>query len=135
MDFGVARPTASRAQENLRVAETEILTGGTVALMAPEQILGLAIDARADVYAVGTLAFQCLAGRLPFESRSFDAILSAKVLCDPPTLVAATGEDWPADVEDFLTRCLARDREQRFSDAAKALAAWRNLCAKHVDHR
>jgi len=113
-DFG-----AARAAEDVRMTETGELLG-TPAYMSPEQIRGQVKEAgaKADVYAMGVILFELLAGRLPFEAGTF-VELSAQVLNDPPP--GLPGFD-PA-LEGLICRCLSKDPADR--PAAQELA--RNL--------
>jgi serine/threonine-protein kinase len=96
--------------------------------MAPEQIRGAArVDERADIYALGAVAFRALSGRLPFEGSSSGMIMALKVDRPAPTLSEVTEEQWPAGIERFLAKALQRDRDQRFASASEALTEWRAI--------
>ncbi|MFO0548913.1 MAG: protein kinase [Polyangiaceae bacterium] len=124
LDFGISKITGHGEKEPTLTAFDATL--GSFAYMAPEQIRGAArADERADIYAVGAVAFRALAGRLPFEGTSAAVLVSLKLDRSAPTLEVATGEKWPAGVERFLEKALARQREQRFASASEALEAWR----------
>jgi len=127
LDFGISKL-------NRRGGEREpTLTGfdatlGSFAYMAPEQVRGAArADERADIYAVGAVAFRALSGRLPFEGPSAHVLVGLKLDTEAPSLAEVTGERWPAGVERFLERALSRPREERFATASEALAAWRSI--------
>lgn len=125
IDFGVSKDTG---ESTLTRANALI---GTYHFMAPEQAKGARdVDERADIYAVGVVAFRALAGRLPFEASNPTAVLTMKANREPPTLSEVTREVWPADLERFLQTMLARRREQRFSSAYSALQAWRVIVNK-----
>lgn len=129
LDFGVSKMRArpSRRKEPSLTAIDATL--GSFAYMAPEQVRGSArVDERADLYALGVVGFRALSGRLPFEGHSPTALLALKLDRDPPTLRAATGEEWPAVIERFIARILARDRELRILSAAEARAEWVKVC-------
>ncbi|HTJ84705.1 MAG TPA: serine/threonine-protein kinase, partial [Polyangiaceae bacterium] len=126
LDFGIANLTRREKEEPTLTAFDATL--GSFAYMAPEQIRGAArADERADVYAVGAVAFRALAGRLPFEGSSAAVLVSLKLDRNAPSLEEATGEKWPAGVERFLERALDRRREKRFSSAVEAREAWRAI--------
>ncbi len=74
LDFGLARLAGQTP-----VQMDDSTTIGTVGYMAPEQIMGLDVDKRTDVYALGVLAFEMLTGKLPFPGRSKNQILAAQV--------------------------------------------------------
>jgi serine/threonine-protein kinase len=124
LDFGISKITGHKKEEPTLTAFDATL--GSFAYMAPEQIRGAArADERADIYAVGAVAFRALAGRLPFEGTSAAVLVSLKLDRNAPTLEEATGEKWPAGVERFLEKALAKAREGRFGTAQEALTAWR----------
>jgi serine/threonine-protein kinase len=128
LDFGISK-LAARRDEPGEVSLTGFdATLGSFAYMAPEQVRGSArVDARADLYALGAVAFRALTGRLPFEGSSPATVAAIKLDRDPPELSETTGDRWPHAIESFLARMMARDRERRFESAAWALAVWREV--------
>ncbi|WP_437964413.1 protein kinase [Sorangium sp. So ce260] len=117
LDFGIAR--------HLRLAQSLTSPGavlGTPGYMAPEQARGDSpIDARTDVFALGCVLFQCLAGRPPFLGDSALALLVKVVLEDPPRLGELRG-DIPEQLERLVARMLAKEAGERPADGA-AIAA------------
>ncbi|MSP60264.1 MAG: hypothetical protein EXR72_07970 [Myxococcales bacterium] len=107
LDFGVARIT---------VAPTVTGTGaivGTPGYMAPEQARGLReIDARADVFSLGCVLYECLTGRPPFEGENAVAVLLKIVLDEAPRL-ARTRDDLPPELDALLARLLDRAPNRR----------------------
>jgi serine/threonine-protein kinase len=131
LDFGISKLQSKKKEEPTLTAFDATL--GSFAYMAPEQVRGAArADERADIYAVGAVAFRALSGRLPFEGTTAAVLVSLKLDRNPPTLEEATGEKWPAGVERFLERALARLRETRFAGALEALEAWRAIQPNHI---
>jgi serine/threonine-protein kinase len=126
LDFGISKLTRSQKEEPTLTAFDATL--GSFAYMAPEQVRGAArADERADIYAIGAVAFRALSGRLPFEGATAAVLVAMKLDREAPSLAEATGEQWPAGVERFLERALARRREARFESADEALAVWRSI--------
>jgi serine/threonine protein kinase len=117
-DFGVSKGAMSSVS----------LTGsghfvGTPHYSAPEQIQGLPVDGRADQYALACVAYQMLAGELPFERDQGMAVLFAHLSAPPPSLVALR-PDLPGDLDRVLARALAKAPEKRYGccrDFADAL--------------
>lgn len=112
MDFGIAR-----------VAGTEHLTNagymmGTPAYMAPEQVMGHEIDARADLYAMGVVFYRLTTAKLPFRGDSPFAMAQSQVN-EMPTPVAMARSDLPPWVEQIVARALAKAPEQRFQSAVE----------------
>ncbi|AUX34788.1 MULTISPECIES: serine/threonine-protein kinase [Sorangium] len=115
LDFGIAR--------DLRLTQTLTSPGailGTPGYMAPEQARGDSpVDARADVFALGCVLFQCLAGRPPFMGDSALALLMKVVLEEPPRLGQLRG-DIPEQLERLVSRMLAKEPGERPRDGAAA---------------
>jgi eukaryotic-like serine/threonine-protein kinase len=91
---------------------------GTAAYMAPEQATGGDVDKRADIWALGCLLFEMLAGRRPFVGEGVSGTL-AEVLKSEPDWTRLPGATPPA-VRRLLRRCLAKDRRHRLADVADA---------------
>ena len=104
-DFGVSQLTA-RASDNLGVAV------GTPGYMSPEQALGEAVDGKADIYALGVVLFEMLAGRAPFEATSLSGLLKQHVADAPPNLRRFRPET-PLALADLTMRALAKEPGQR----------------------
>ncbi len=124
LDFGVSklRQAAERSEPSLTAFDATL---GSFAYMAPEQVRGSArCDERADLYALGAVAFRALTGRLPFEGTNALTLIALKLDRDPPSLTATTGDEWPQAIERFLGKLMARDRENRFRSADETLEAW-----------
>ena len=119
VDFGVAK-AVSEASESARLTSTGTSVG-TPAYMSPEQAACEPVDHRADIYALGVLAYEMLVGRPPF-SGSAHAVLSAHLLTAPSAL-SSREHPIPADVERVVLKCLAKDPAARFADADALLAA------------
>ncbi|MCU0681469.1 MAG: serine/threonine protein kinase [Polyangiaceae bacterium] len=131
LDFGVSKVVRPAFGDERSLTAFDA-TLGSFAYMAPEQVRGAArADERADLYAVGAVAFRALAGRLPFEGTTASMLLAAKLDQEAPSLSVATGVQWPGGIERFLAKALARDRKARFANVAEALAAWRELAVDH----
>jgi serine/threonine-protein kinase len=130
LDFGIsklrrsARPTG-KSEPSLTAFDATL---GSFAYMAPEQVRGSArVDERADLYALGAVAFRALTGRLPFEGTNALTLIALKLDREPPSLAATTGDEWPQSIERFLERMMARDREKRHASGKEALDAWRKV--------
>ena len=108
MDFGIARLLGSS-----RLTQTQH-TIGTAAYMAPEQIRAQDVDARADVYALGVLLYELVAGRVPFQSESSFEVMEAHIHRAPPP-PREFAPDLPEALEDAILRALAKDPDDRFS--------------------
>ncbi len=115
MDFGIARMTESKD------AMTQAgLIVGTPHYMSPEQVQGRTLDARSDVYAMGVLMYEMLAGRRPFESSALTGILTAHITEVPRPLVDVRPEIGER-ISAIVMRCLAKDPKARYADAGALL--------------
>ena len=85
---------------------------GTIAYMAPEQIRGTAVDARADVFALGVVLFEMLVGRRPFGGFTSADVMSA-ILQQGAAPLATLRPDAPAQLAWLVRRCLAKDPDRR----------------------
>ena len=111
-DFGIARLTATEATGAGMV--------GTPSYMAPEQFAGGDVDARADVYACGVLAYELIAGRKPFQGGGVEALFAAVRQGDvaPPTSWLTTAPEGAEALDRAILKALSVDPDDRFSDAA-----------------
>ncbi|GEM_PF-1169664 len=110
MDFGLARRVAPG--ENL---EEEKYFAGTPRYMAPEYIAGNKSDARVDIYALGVMAFEMVAGRRMFQTKDTDALLLANRDIEPPSL-REIDPSLPDGLVRFVEEALRKDPERRVSD-------------------
>lgn len=117
LDFGVAkyRPGRNDPQALVETGTGEII--GTVAYMSPEQARGLDVDARTDVWSLGVILYEMLAGRAPFAGESKSDRLVAILGQDPDPLPAKRRTS--QDLQKVVDRALAKDRSERYSDVAE----------------
>jgi serine/threonine protein kinase len=118
-DFGIARREAATQL----TAVGSVL--GTASYISPEQASGHGATPVSDIYALGVVAYQCLAGRRPFEGGSPIEIAVQHVEATPPPLPA----DIPPAVRALVERCLAKQPGQRYQTASALAAAARQAAA------
>jgi len=125
-DFGVAKAlTASRDDKVTTVG----MAVGTPQYMSPEQATGESnIDHRADIYALGVLGYEMLAGRPPFDGVSAQAVLAAHVMTVPVDLQLAR-PGIPALLSDAVMRCLAKNPADRWQSADELIARLESVAA------
>ncbi|MFN0098488.1 MAG: protein kinase domain-containing protein [Gemmatimonadaceae bacterium] len=117
-DFGIAR--AAEGDQRLTVTGIAV---GTPAYMSPEQAMGeREVDGRADIYALGIVGYQMLAGELPFQATNTPAMLM-KHLSERPRPLAQLRPDLPQNLVQAIDRALAKGRDERWADAAAFAAA------------
>lgn len=112
IDFGIARLLADNATRLTMPARTV----GTVAYMSPEQAQGLDVDGRADLYSLGCLLYQLLAGRPPFLSSLPSALLMMQVM-DRPVPLDDLRPDLPPEVCRLVSDLMEKERDARPASA------------------
>jgi len=136
LDFGIAKvpvgqmAEASRAKPTSSAALTQLgMVYGTPEYMAPEQALGQDVDLRADLYALGVMFFEMLAGQRPFNAPSPVQILGMVIAKPVPTFAEVAPEKAiPPQIEAVIRQLLAKLPDERFADARSALAAIDGAC-------
>ena len=118
LDFGLAKTVADSSGGN---HETVVATDpgvimGTVGYMAPEQVRGQALDARADVFALGVILYEMLSGRRAFQRETAAETMTAILKEDPPELTEVRA-DVPPGLEAIVRHCLERNPAERFQSA------------------
>lgn len=98
---------------------------GTAAYMSPEQVRGVEVDLRSDIFAVGTILYEMLMGRNPFHRGSRVEIMHA-ILKEDPLELAETHASLPSGFDRVIYRCLEKRPEKRFQSAADLAFAIQN---------
>jgi serine/threonine protein kinase len=130
MDFGLAKERKAGAELQKLTATGIIL--GTPEFMSPEQLRGKPLDARTDIYSLALMTYEMLTGKLPFQGRTQQEMMIARLRSDPTPLRKMRPElNFPEAVERVLAKAMARNPDERyqttceFSDAFTAAAAAR----------
>jgi serine/threonine-protein kinase len=129
LDFGIAKLMGGGESKDghgsMRTRTGSLL--GTPAYMSPEQCRGASlVDHRTDIYSLGCIVFEMLAGRRPFMYEGFGELISAHLTETPPGL-ASLGVEVSPDVEAFTQRLLAKSPKDRFASMSEVSAAARAL--------
>jgi serine/threonine protein kinase len=133
LDFGLAKYTQPLSGVAAGDANTEIvhtvpgILMGTTAYMSPEQARGIAVDARTDVWSLGVVLYEMLAGRKPFGGQTPSDVLAA-ILEREPEPLAEEGSGAPEALQRIVRKALRKDREKRYQtskDLAFALESLR----------
>ncbi|MBA3766268.1 MAG: PD40 domain-containing protein, partial [Acidobacteria bacterium] len=133
LDFGLAKLTElisdSDAQSDVltrRVKTDSGMVMGTVGYMSPEQVRGKPADHRADIFSLGVILYEMLAGRRAFRRESAVETLNAILKEDPPELSESNSQINPA-LERVVMHCLEKSPEQRFQSARDVAFALESL--------
>jgi non-specific serine/threonine protein kinase len=114
-DFGLAKHVSSVSG---LTATGKFL--GTVSYCAPEQVEGKSVDARTDIYALGCVLFEVLAGRPPFKKEEDLAVVMAHIKDEPPSILEFR-DDCPPAIASALARMLAKDSRQRIQSCEEVI--------------
>src|SRR5215831_8724338 len=118
LDFGVARSTDSDAHATRQTDLGHLV--GTLAYMSPEQVLGdpLELDTRSDVYALGVILYELLAGRLPYTvSRNLPEAVQT-IREEEPAPLSSIVRNYRGDIETIVAKALEKDKARRYASAA-----------------
>ncbi|MGQ0767486.1 MAG: serine/threonine-protein kinase [Gemmatimonadota bacterium] len=114
VDFGIAKASGATTTQITRTG----MIVGTPEFMSPEQVVGEAVDARSDVYALGLVAYQMFAGVLPFTAATPERALAARLVDTPRRLADSSPEtSWPAELQAAIDGALAREPSERTASA------------------
>ncbi|HEV3468897.1 MAG TPA: protein kinase, partial [Pyrinomonadaceae bacterium] len=122
LDFGIAKqfgpgPAHEGAQhEGSQINTASGVVLGTSTYMSPEQVRGQELDGRADVWGLGVVLYELVAGRVPFDAPTYGDLV-VTILQDEPPPLARFAPDAPAELEAVLRRALAKKREDRYQSA------------------
>jgi serine/threonine protein kinase len=120
MDFGIAR---SNKEGSLTSTGTTL---GSLNYMPPEQVRGEAADARSDIYSFGASLYEMLTGKVPFDTDSQYALMTAQLNSDPKPPITLRS-DLPASLNQIILMCMAKDPNRRFQSADALRAALKTV--------
>ena len=132
LDFGLAkladRATDANSQLETRAIELKTTPGtvmGTVAYMSPEQARGLPVDARTDVWSLGVVLYEMVAGEKPFAGATATDVIVSIIEREPKALSKSAPEAMP--LQPIVTRALAKDPNQRYQTTEELLGELRRV--------
>jgi serine/threonine protein kinase len=120
-DFGIAKPLKASEGDDTDLTRTDIMMG-TAKYLSPEQVQGRALDGRADMYALGLVLYECLAGNVPFKGENDQATAVARLSRDP-TPLQGLRPDAPSTVLSVVHRMLRRKPENRYQSCTEVVVA------------
>ena len=125
LDFGIAKVLAGDLGASPKTAAGVVL--GTLAYMAPEQLADARnVDARADLWAIGVMLYEMLAGRLPYRATTVEQMF-VKLATEEPDPIRTWLPNVAPPIEAFFARALAREPRARFGSAVEMAAALADL--------
>ena len=127
LDFGIARMTGF----DKRLTKVGFALGSPL-YMSPEQIQGITLDSRSDLYSLGVLAFALLAGREPFDGANSTAI-AIQHLQQPPADLRSVRPDLPPGWNEVVTKLLAKRPDDRYQSSEEVIAALGPLAVEPLD--
>jgi eukaryotic-like serine/threonine-protein kinase len=125
MDFGLAKESATAPLTSvlaqMTTEQAKITAEGTIVgtfqYMAPEQLEGHEVDARADIFSFGALLYEMLTGKTAFNGKSRASLIAAILTAEPAPLTILQPMT-PANLERLVKKCLAKDRDDRWQSAS-----------------
>lgn len=127
-DLGPANPGDPERQTLLNTQTREGVIVGTPMYLSPEQALGVEVDPRSDLFSLGGLLYECIAGKPPFFGRS-PAEICAQVIRDDPAPPSQLNTDVPAELDRITLKALAKKPEERYQSADEMIADLRTAQA------
>jgi serine/threonine protein kinase/tetratricopeptide (TPR) repeat protein len=127
LDFGIAKHVEPVGHDGSTTIETvQGVVVGTTAYMSPEQARGLEVDQRSDVWSLGVVLFELVAGELPFPGDTPSDRVAAILERDPEPL-GRSRRDVPAELERIVRRALAKNLDERYAHVAEMADDLRKL--------
>lgn len=131
MDFGLAKMSSftskstNDAETRTQFSTVEPMMAGTVPYMSPEQVRGLELDARSDIFSFGTVFYEMLSGKNPFRGQTTADTITQILTQIPPSLAESSAAS--AGLDRIVEACLAKDRTRRFQSARDVIFSLKNL--------
>jgi eukaryotic-like serine/threonine-protein kinase len=135
LDFGLAKLAERAPSQNVdldaptcAVVETEPgVVLGTAIYMSPEQARGLPVDERTDIFSLGVVLYETMAGCLPFKGKSTTEVLAEIISEHEPPQLARYFRDVPAELERIISKALRKDRDERYQTSKDLLLDLQSL--------
>src|SRR5207248_216191 len=129
LDFGLAKQievasvnaSSAERQTLLNTQTKEGVIVGTPMYLSPEQAMGVEVDARSDLFSLGSLLYECIAGKPPFSASS-PVEICAQIMRDDPAPPSQLNPDVPKDLDRITLKALAKKPEARYQTADEMIA-------------
>jgi eukaryotic-like serine/threonine-protein kinase len=134
LDFGIAKlldtanpsTLAAEAQTRAQIHTDPGVVTGTPYYMSPEQARGLQTDARTDVWSLGVVLYEMIAGRVPFDGETTSHV-TVSILEHEPAPLARVAPDAPAELHRIVRKCLTKEPDERYQTARDLMIDLKNL--------
>jgi len=131
LDFGLAKLAEPALAKAASEAPTQVKTGsgvvmGTIGYMSPEQARGQTVDARSDIFNLGTVIYEMVAGHGPFTGETPSDVFAAILKSEPQSLSAVVASI-PSELDAVVEKALQKDRDKRYQDISELLSNLRSL--------
>ncbi len=120
-DFGIAKGVKSNENDATDLTRADLMMG-TAKYLSPEQVQGRELDGRADIYSLGLVLYECLAGHVPFKGENDQQVAIARLQRDP-TPLGGVRHDVPSTVIEVIHKMLRRKPENRYQTADEVVEA------------
>jgi serine/threonine protein kinase/Tol biopolymer transport system component len=132
LDFGLAKLTAAESATVDTQVPTRFKTDpgtvvGTAIYMSPEQARGMPVDARTDIFSLGVVLYEVVAGRLPFEGSTSGEVVAAILSEKKPQPLARYSREVPAELERIVSKALRKNRDERYQTIKDLLVDLKDL--------
>ena len=128
LDFGLARTRGNISETALQKTDPYVVRG-TVFYMSPEQLRGLPLDTRSDIWSTGVVMYELISGRLPFDGDAATDVVAAILKSEPSSLTTQTQGPVPPRLVEIVNRALQKDRAHRYQTAGELLIDLQRLRA------
>ena len=126
LDFGIAKLTEAHEEETVRPAPCAVpisvsqagMVIGSARYMSPEQACGETVDARSDIFGLGVVLYEMIAGRAPFDGQTVNDVIAEILKGSPPSL-ATVAPGLPSELQRIVDKAMCRDREARYQTIAE----------------
>ena len=135
LDFGLAKVLTRfehyRGETQPSMLSIPGMVMGTVPYMSPEQVRGEELDCRSDIFSFGTVLYELLSGRRPFEAKSSAEVISAILTAEPPPISRSSlGHSGGAE-EELIRKCLEKDAALRYQTMGDLISDLRQIRAEY----
>jgi len=128
LDFGLAKVTERQMRPGSMILTQEGMVFGTPEFMSPEQARGEPLDARSDIYSLGTILYELLTGKLPFDAKQPMDYINMHINEPPiPLVERVPGKDFPPGLQEVISKSLEKNRDDRPASAAEFGQALRDV--------